>query len=87
MQTMSFAKSVPKGLKLLECKQGIGGKNSPIHYIPKKDPVKEAPERNKKTNYFKLTRPHTDSEFKVALLASGTPEEFILHVHIAIHTC
>jgi hypothetical protein len=42
LKTMSFAKSVPKGLKLLECKQGVGGKNSPIRYIPEKDPVEEA---------------------------------------------
>jgi hypothetical protein len=49
---MSFTKSVPEGLKLLECEWGIGGKNSPIRYIPEKDPVQEALEKNKKTNYF-----------------------------------
>jgi hypothetical protein len=27
------------------------------------------------------------SELKVALCASGTPEQFILHVHSAIHAC
>jgi hypothetical protein len=58
---MSFAKSVPKGLKLLECERGSGGKNSPIHYVPEKDPVQEALEKNKKTNYFKLTLPHAAS--------------------------
>jgi hypothetical protein len=84
---MSFAKSVPKGLKLLECKRDVGGKNSPIRYIPKKDPVQEALEKNKKNNYFKLMLPNTGSELKVALWASGTPEQFILHVRSAIHTC
>jgi len=84
---MSFAKSVPKGLKLSECEQGIGGKNSPIRYIPEKDPVQEALEKNKKTNYFKLMLPHMGSELKVALWASGTPEQFILHVLSAIHPC
>jgi hypothetical protein len=64
---MSFAKSVPKGLKLSECKRGIGGKNSPIRYIPEKDPVQEAFEKTKKTNYFKLMLPNTGSELKVAL--------------------
>ena len=49
---MSFAKSVPKGLKLLECEQGVVGKNLPIRYIPEMDPVQEALEKNKKTNYF-----------------------------------
>ena len=82
---MSFAKSVPKGLKLSECKPGIGGKNSPICYSPKKDPVQEALEKNKKTNYFKLTLPHMGSELKVTLRASGTPEQFILHVCSANH--
>jgi hypothetical protein len=28
--------------------------------------------------------PHTGSELKVALWASGTPEQFILHVHSVI---
>jgi hypothetical protein len=84
---MSFAKSVPEGLKLSECERGIGGKNSPIRYIPEKDPVQEALEKNKKTNYFKLTLPNTGSELKVALWVSGTPEQFILHVHSAIHAC
>ena len=71
---MSFAKSVPTGLKLLECERGVGGKNSPIRYIPEKDPVQEALEKNKKTNYFKLTLPNTGSELKVALWVSGTPK-------------
>jgi hypothetical protein len=64
---MSFVKSVPKGLKFPECKWGVGGKNSPIHYIPEKDPVQEALEKNKMTKYFKLTLPNTGSELKVAL--------------------
>jgi len=87
LQTMSFAKSVREGLKLLECKQGIGGKNLPIHYIPEKDPVQEALERNKKTNYFKLMLPHMGSKLKVALWMSGTPEQLILHVRSVIHAC
>ena len=45
---VSFAKSVPEGLKLSECERGVGGKNSPIRYIPEKDPVQEALEKNKR---------------------------------------
>jgi hypothetical protein len=82
---MSFAKSVSEGLKLLECKRGVGGKNSPIPYIPTKDSVQEAPEKTKETNYFKLMVPNTGSELKVALWASGTPKQFVLHVRSAIH--
>jgi hypothetical protein len=78
---------VPEGLKLSECERGIGGKNSPIRYIPEKDPVQEALEKTKKTNYFKLTLPNMGSKLKVALWASGTPEQFILHVRAAIHAC
>jgi len=84
---MSFAKSVPKGLKLSECKRGVGGKNSPIRYIPKKDPVQEALQKSRKTNYFKLTLPDMGSELKVTLWASGTPKLFVLHVRLAIHAC
>jgi hypothetical protein len=84
---MSFAKSMPKGLKLSECDRGIVGKTLPIRYIPEKDSVQEALEKNKKTNYFKLMLPHMDSELKVTLWASGTPEPFILHVLSAIHAC
>jgi hypothetical protein len=78
---------VSKGLKLSECEWGIGGKNSPIRYIPKKDPVQEALEKTKKTNYFKLTLLNTGSKLKVALWASRTPEQFILQVCSAIHAC
>ncbi len=45
---MSSAKSVPEGLKLMECERGVGGKNSPICYIPEKDPVQEALEKGKR---------------------------------------
>jgi len=64
---MFFVKSVPEGLKLSECERGVGGKNSPIRYIPKKDPVQEALEKNKKTNYFKLTLLNMGSKLKVSL--------------------
>ena len=66
---------------------GIGRKNSSICYIPEKDPVQEALKKNKKTNYFKLTRPHMGSKLKVALSVSRTREQFILHLCSAIHTC
>jgi hypothetical protein len=48
LRAMSFTKSVPKGLKLWECKWDVGGKNSPIHYIPMKNPVQEALMKNKR---------------------------------------
>ena len=34
-----------------------------------------------------MTLPNTGSKLKVALWASRTPEQFILHVHSAIHAC
>ncbi len=78
---------MPEGLKLLECMRGIRGKNSPIWYIPEKDPVQEALEKTKKTNYFKLMLPNMGSKLKVTLWASGTPKQFILHLCTAIQTC
>ena len=88
---MSFAKSIPKGLKWIECEHGIRGKNSPVRYIPEQDPmqdlVQDTLEKNKKASYFKLTLPNMGNELKVAIWASGTPEQFLLHVHTAIHVC
>jgi hypothetical protein len=84
---MSSAKLNPKGLKVVECERGVGGKNAPIRYIPEQDPVQDALEKTKKTTYFKLTLPNTGNELKVAIWASGTPEQFLLHVHTAMHLC
>ena len=84
---MSSAKAFPEELKWIECKQGVGGKNSPIRYIPEQDPVQDALEKSKKTTYVKLTLPNTGNELKVAVWVSGTPEQFVLHVRSAIHLC
>jgi hypothetical protein len=80
LKAMSFAKSVPKGLKLSECECGMGGKNSPIHYIPESYPIQEALKKKKKVTYFKLTLPSTGSEMSMAQWTFGTPEQFLLHV-------
>jgi hypothetical protein len=82
---MSNTKTFPDGLKWIECKRGVGGKNSPICYIPEQDPVQDALAKDKKTTYFKLTLPNTGSELKVAIWSSRTPEQFVLHVRSAIH--
>eukprot|EP00804_Cyclotella_cryptica_P027897 CCRYP_003796-RA/>CCRYP_003796-RA protein AED:0.34 eAED:1.00 QI:0/0/0/1/1/1/2/0/430 len=84
---MSSVKAIPEGLKWVECERGIRGKNSPVRYIPKQDPVQDALVKNKKTTYFKLTLPNTGNKLKVAVWASGTPEQFLLHVRSAIHAC
>jgi hypothetical protein len=84
---MSSAKAFPEGLKWIECERGVGGKNSPIRYIPEQDPVQDALEKAKRTTYVKLTLPNTGNELKVAVWASGTPEQFVLHVRSAIHAC
>eukprot|EP00804_Cyclotella_cryptica_P005440 CCRYP_002984-RA/>CCRYP_002984-RA protein AED:0.40 eAED:1.00 QI:0/-1/0/1/-1/1/1/0/366 len=84
---MTSVKAFPKGLKWIECERGVGGKNSPVRYIPKQYPVQDALEKNKKTTYFKLTLPNTGNELKVAVWASGTPKQFLLHVQSPIHGC
>eukprot|EP00804_Cyclotella_cryptica_P013262 CCRYP_007026-RA/>CCRYP_007026-RA protein AED:0.47 eAED:0.47 QI:176/1/0.5/1/0/0/2/0/56 len=56
---MSSVKAIPEGLKWVECERGVGGKNSPIRYIPEQDPVQDALAKDKKTTYFKLTLPNT----------------------------
>ena len=78
---MSSAKSNPKGLKVVECERSVGGKNAPIRNIPEQNPVQDVLEKTKNTTYFKLTLPNTGNELKVAIWASGTPAQFLLHVH------
>ena len=72
---------------MVECERGVGSKNAPIRYIPEQDPVQDALDKMKKTTYFKLTLPNTGTELKGAIWASGTPEQFLLHVHTAMHVC
>ena len=82
---MLLSKAVPEGLKHVEYEHGIGGKNSPIHYMPEQDPIQDALKTKKKSNHFKLTLPETRSEMRVAIWASGTPEHFLIHVHGAVN--
>ena len=84
---MSSAKLNPERHKVVECEHGVGGKNTPIRYIPEQDPVQDALEKTKKTTYFKLTLLNTGNELKVAIRASRTPEQFLLHVCTALHIC
>ncbi len=42
LRKMSLVKSISKGLKVVECKHGMGDKNAPICYIPEQDPVQDA---------------------------------------------
>eukprot|EP00804_Cyclotella_cryptica_P023073 CCRYP_000323-RA/>CCRYP_000323-RA protein AED:0.46 eAED:0.51 QI:0/-1/0/1/-1/1/1/0/141 len=83
---MSSVKAIPEGLKWVEC-EGAWREELPIRYIPEQDPVQDALAKDKKTTYFKLTLPNTGNELKVAVWASGTPEQFLLHVRSAIHAC
>ena len=85
LRKMSLAKLTPKELKVVKCKHCMGSKNAPICYIPGQDPVKHALNKTKKTTYFKLTLPNTGNELKVTIWTSKTPEQFLLHVHTAMH--
>jgi hypothetical protein len=49
--------------------------------------VHDALNKNKKTTYVKLTLPNTGNELKVVVWASGTPEQFLLHIRSAMHVC
>ena len=68
----------------MECEHGVGGKNSPICYIPKQDPIQEALETKHQPTSFKLTLP-SGSEMRMTRWASVTPEHFLIHVRGAIH--
>ena len=84
---MSSVMSNPEGLKVVECKSSVGSKKAPIRYIPEQDPVQDALKKTKKSTYFKLILPNTGNELKVAIWASGTPEQFLLHLSTAMHVC
>ena len=60
------------------------GKNSPIPYIPKQDPIQEALETKHQPMSFELTLP-SGSEMRMTRWASGTSEPFLIHVRGAIH--
>ena len=81
---MLLFKAVPEGLKSVECEHGVGGKNSPIRYIPEQDPIQEALETKHQPTSFKLSLP-SGSEMRMVRWASGTPEHFLIHVRGAIH--
>ena len=57
LKRMSLSKAVPEGLKSVECEHGVGGKNSPIRYIPEQDPIQEALETKHQPTSFKLSLP------------------------------
>ena len=84
---MSAAKLIPEGLKMMECEQGVRGKNSLIFYILEQDPIQDALEKSKQTTYFKLTLQNMENKLKVAMWASGTPKQFLLHERTATHAC
>eukprot|EP00804_Cyclotella_cryptica_P008270 CCRYP_020402-RA/>CCRYP_020402-RA protein AED:0.46 eAED:0.51 QI:0/-1/0/1/-1/1/1/0/141 len=83
---MSSVKAIPEGLSGWSANVALE-EELPIRYIPEQDPVQDALAKDKETTYFKLTLPNTGNELKVAVWASGTPEQFLLHVRSAIHTC
>ena len=68
----------------MECEHGLGGKHSPICYIPEKDPIQEALETKHQPTPLKLTLP-SGSEMRKMRWASGTPKHFLIHVKGAIH--
>ncbi len=84
LRMLSLKKAVPEGLKSVECERGVGGKNSPIRYIPEQDPIQEALETKSQPTPLKFTLP-SGSEMRKKRWASGTPEQFLVHVRGAIH--
>jgi len=59
-----------------ECESSVGGKNSPVHYIPEQDPMQDTLKKSKKAMYFKLTVPNMGNELKVGSGCPGLPSSF-----------
>ena len=49
--------------------------------------MQDALKKNKKTTYIKLTLPNTGNKLKVAVWASGTSDQLLLHISSVIHAC
>jgi hypothetical protein len=84
LKRMFLSKAIPEGLKSVECERGIGGKNSPICYIPEQDPIQEALKTKHQPTSFMLTLP-SGSKMRMTRWASGTPGHFPIHVRGMIH--
>jgi hypothetical protein len=82
---MTTVKAVPEGLKTIECESGVGGKYSPICFIPERDPIQDALKTKTKTTYFKLMLLVSGSKMRVAIWVSGTSEHFHIHVRGTVH--
>ena len=78
---MSHAKVAPEGLKPQECERNAGRSKPLILYIPEKDVLQEAVDSS--ANTLKLTLPHK-VELRVPVWSKGTPEQFLVHVLLAL---
>ena len=78
---MSHAKVAPEGLKPQECERNAGRSKPPIPYIPEKDVIQEAVDSGAST--LKLNLPHK-VELRVPIWSKGTPEQFLVHVQLAL---
>ena len=59
----------------------------PYDTVLSRTPMQNALKKNIKTTYFKLTLPNTVDKLKVTIWASGTPKQFLLHIHTVFHSC
>lgn len=59
--------SMPKGLKYIKCECSVGGKNFPVWYVTKQDPIQNALKSKTKTIDFKLMPFEMGSNLPVAI--------------------
>ena len=65
LRKMSLKNEVPEVLKSVECKHGVGGKNSPICYIPEQYPIQDALETKNQPTPLKFTLPNGSEMRKI----------------------
>ena len=78
LKRMALKMAVPKGLKSVECKRVVGGKNLPVRYIPKQ-PIQDALETKNQPTPLKFTLPN-GNEVRMRRWASGNSKQFLIHV-------
>lgn len=69
-----MVKTVPEGLKSIECEHGMREETTHIHNILEQDLIQDAPKTKTKMTFFKLIFSVSGSEMMVAFWASSTPE-------------
>ncbi len=84
---MTKSNGVLKGLKDQECERGNRTNRPPIPYVPVVDEIQDAVNANSNKPRMQKIKLPNKTKFQAGVWNTGTPEEFLMHVKQAIHSC